>query len=158
PVEDWFANAPPPGDELASILILCCDQLDCTRQCLESILRCTRRPYELIIVDNASTDGTAAYLEEIRRRPGPARVEVIRNETNVGYPAGCNQALGRAKGEYLVFLNNDTIVTPGWLDGLIAWSLHDWPKVGMVGAVTNYSRPPQQIAVDYADAPRLDAF
>jgi GT2 family glycosyltransferase/predicted Zn-dependent protease len=158
PAEPWFADAAPGGDELASLIILCCNQLDCTRLCLESVLRQTRRPYELILVDNGSTDGTAAYLQEIQARPGPARVEVIRNEANVGFPAGCNQGLARARGRYLVLLNNDTVVTPGWLEGLIRWSLHDWPSVGLVGAVTNASRPPQEVAVDYRRLDDLDAF
>jgi GT2 family glycosyltransferase len=86
------------GHELASILILCCNELAYTRLCLESVLGHTRSPYELVLVDNSSTDDTPAYLEEIRSRPGPVRVEVIRNATNVGFPAGCNQALARAQG------------------------------------------------------------
>jgi GT2 family glycosyltransferase len=158
PAEPWFMEAPPVGDELASILILCCNEVAYTRQCMESVLRHTRAPYELVLVDNGSTDGTPALLEEARSRPGPARVEVIRNETNVGFPAGCNQALARARGDYLVLLNNDTVVTAGWLDGLVGWALHDWPTVGLVGPVTNYSRPPQQIAVEYQDLSGLDAF
>jgi GT2 family glycosyltransferase/tetratricopeptide (TPR) repeat protein len=129
-----------------------------TRLCLESVLRHTRPPYELILIDNGSTDGTADYLEELRSRPGAERVEVVRNESNAGYPAGCNQGLARARGSYLVFLNNDTVVTEGWLEGLVRWALHDWPKVGLVGAVTNYSRPPQQVAADYADLAGLPDF
>jgi GT2 family glycosyltransferase len=156
PAEAWFMETPPVGDELASIIILCCDQLEYTRQCLESVLRHTRAPYEL--VDNGSTDGTPAYLEEVVARPGPVRVELIRNESNVGFPAGCNQGLARARGDYLVLLNNDTVVSDGWLEGLIAWSLHDWPRVGLVGAVTNYSRPPQQVAAGYDRLDGLGAF
>ncbi|MBL8796721.1 MAG: glycosyltransferase, partial [Planctomycetia bacterium] len=158
PVETWFAHAPPAGDELASILILCCNQLAYTQRCLESLFRCTRPPYELVIVDNGSTDETPAYLASIVQHPGPTRVAIIRNAENRGYPGGCNQALAQAWGEYLVFLNNDTIVTPGWLDGLVAWSLQDWPRVGLVGAVTNYSRPPQQVTANYTDLHDLDAF
>jgi GT2 family glycosyltransferase/Tfp pilus assembly protein PilF len=158
PAEAWFTEAPLVGDEPASIIILCCNELDCTRLCLESVLRQTRPPYELILVDNGSTDGTAAYLQQIRSRPGPARVEVITNATNRGFPAGCNQALARARGQYLVFLNNDTVVTAGWLDGLVRWALHDWPQVGLVGAVSNYTAPPQQVATDYTDLAGLDAF
>ncbi len=139
-------------------MILCCNQLDYTRRCLESVFRHTRAPYELIVVDNGSTDDTPAYLEEIRARPGPGRVQVIRNATNQGFPAGCNQALAQAQGQYLVFLNNDTIVTDGWLDRLIAWSLHDWPAVGLVGPVTSYAAPPQQIAIDYTDLADLPTF
>ena len=115
----------PDGSELASIIVLCCNQLDYTRQCLESVLQHTRPPYELLLIDNASTDATPDYLDELRRRPGPERVEVIRNDKNLGFAAGCNQGLAAALGEYLVLLNNDTIVTQDWLSGLIKWSLHE---------------------------------
>jgi GT2 family glycosyltransferase/tetratricopeptide (TPR) repeat protein len=158
PAEPWFADGPPGGDELASLIILCCDQLADTRDCLESVLRHTRAPYELVLVDNGSTDGTAAYLEEVRARPGPQRVAVIRNAHNRGFPAGCNRGLAEARGRYLVFLHNDTVVTAGWLDGLIGWALHDWPAVGLVGAVTNCSRGPQQVEADYAGPEGLEAF
>jgi GT2 family glycosyltransferase len=158
PAEAWFLETPPLGDELASLIILCHNEVEYTRQCLDSVLAHTRPPYELILLDNASTDETPAYLEEVRAHFGPARVEVLRNATNVGFPAGCNQGLRAAQGRYLVFLNNDTIVTPGWLDGLIAWSLRDWPNVGLVGAVTNYSWPPQQVAVDYQKLDDLNDF
>ena len=52
-----------------------------------------------LVVDNASSDGTPEYLRDVAARPGPARVEIIRNDTNVGFPAGCNQALARVRGE-----------------------------------------------------------
>jgi glycosyltransferase involved in cell wall biosynthesis/Tfp pilus assembly protein PilF len=158
PAEPWFAEAPPVGDGLASLIILCCNQLEFTRQCLESVLVHTRPPYELVLVDNGSTDATPAYLEELRRRPGPARVVVLRNDTNRGFAAGCNQGLAQARGHYLVLLNNDTIVTAGWLEGLIAWALHDWPKVGMVGPMTNYAAPPQELRVDYRTPEELARF
>jgi len=165
PAEKWFMDCPPAGDELASIIILCCHQLEYTRLCLESVLRHTRRPYELILIDNGSTDGTAGYLEVAsgdwrvaRDAGGPERAVVIRNETNVGFPAGCNQGLAKARGQYLVFLNNDTVVTEGWLNGLVGWALHEWPKVGLVGAVTNYASPPQQIPVPYKDLAGVDGF
>jgi GT2 family glycosyltransferase/tetratricopeptide (TPR) repeat protein len=158
PADSWFVDAPPVGDELASLIILCCNEVDYTRRCLDSVLKHTRTPYELILVNNGSTDGTAVFLEEMGTRPGPKRVEIIRNEVNKGFPAGCNQGLKQARGRYVVFLNNDTVVTEGWLDGLIAWALHDWPQVGLVGAVTNYAAPPQQIPVDYQSLEEMDAF
>ena len=149
----------PAGDELASIVVLCCNQLAYTRGCLESVFAHSRPPYELLLVDNASDDGTSLYLDELKTRSGPSRVEVIHNATNLGFPAGCNQALAHAGGRYLVLLNNDTLVTArGWLEGLIAWSLHDWPKVGLAGAVSNAAAPPQQIAVDYRDPAGVPAF
>jgi GT2 family glycosyltransferase/Tfp pilus assembly protein PilF len=155
--EPWMA-VPPAGDELASILVLCCNEVAYTRMCLESVLKHTRRPYELVIVDNGSTDETQAYLEELRARVGPARVTVIRNESNVGFAAGCNQALARARGRYLVFLNNDTVVTAGWLEGLVRWALFKWPHVGLVGPVSNYAPPPQLVEPGYGDLSGLEAF
>jgi glycosyltransferase involved in cell wall biosynthesis/predicted Zn-dependent protease len=158
PAEPWFAQAGPAGDELASIIVLCCNQLDFSRLCLESVLRHTHGPYELVIVDNGSTDATPAYLEGLRGRPGPERVVVLRNEQNRGFAAGCNQALAEARGDYLVLLNNDTVVAAGWLEGLVRWALHDWPQAGLVGPVSNYTSPPQLVEVDYAGAAGIDAF
>jgi GT2 family glycosyltransferase/Tfp pilus assembly protein PilF len=158
PPEAWFSDPKPSDRDLASILILCCDEVECTRLCLESVLRHTRHPYELIIVDNGSSDGTPELLQEVRSRPGPVRVDIIRNETNVGFPAGCNQGLARARGRYLALLNNDTVVTPHWLDGLIAWSLHDWPAIGLVGAVCNYAPDAQGIRAGYSSLDDLDTF
>jgi GT2 family glycosyltransferase/tetratricopeptide (TPR) repeat protein len=158
PAEDWFMQAPPVGDEPASLLILCCNEAEVTRQCLESVLRHTRPPYELVLVDNGSGDDTPALLEAIKGREGPDRVEVIRNDENLGFARGCNQALRAARGAYLVLLNNDTVVTPGWLEGLIRHALSDYPNVGMVGPVTNYSRPPQLVEPGYTSLDDLDAF
>jgi GT2 family glycosyltransferase/tetratricopeptide (TPR) repeat protein len=152
---------PPPVDPsanpLVSIAIPCCDQLAYTRLCLDSVLHLTRPPYELILIDNASTDETPAFLEEVRSRPGPRRVEVVRNAANVGYAAGCNQALAHARGRDVLFLNNDTVVTAGWLQGLLAWLDHA-PDVGLVGPVTNFAPPPQAVPVGYADLADLPAF
>jgi GT2 family glycosyltransferase/tetratricopeptide (TPR) repeat protein len=158
PGESWFVAVSPGGDDLVSVLIPCYNQVDYTRLCLESVLCHTRPPYEFVLLDNGSTDETPAYLETIRSRPGPARVEVIRNEQNRGFPAACNQALARAHGRYVVFLNNDTVVAEGWLEGLLAWARQDRAAVGLVGPVTNCSRPPQQVPTDYDPLDGLAAF
>ena len=71
--EPWIVQTPPAGDGLASIIILCCNEVDYTRQCLESVLRHTRTPYELVLVDNGSTDGTAEYLQLWEERQKIAR-------------------------------------------------------------------------------------
>jgi GT2 family glycosyltransferase/tetratricopeptide (TPR) repeat protein len=148
----------PPAGALASILILCCNQLEYTRLCLESVLRFTAAPYELVLVDNGSRDGTAAYLEEIARRGVTDRVVLIRNEANRGFAAGCNQAIAEARGGYLALLNNDTIVTDGWLDGLIACVEREGSSVGLAGATSNYANPPQLVAPDYEDLRGLETF
>ncbi|MCI0461984.1 MAG: glycosyltransferase family 2 protein, partial [Gemmataceae bacterium] len=156
--EGALASPQPDQAALVSIILLCCDQVDYTRVCLESVWRHTPPPYELILVDNGSRDDTPAVLAEAQRRPGPARVEVLRNGSNVGFAKGCNQALAQAHGHYLVFLNNDTLVTAGWLERLQAWVQHDWPTVGLVGPMSNYAPPPQQVEVSYTDWLGLDAF
>ncbi len=106
------------SDQVVSIILLCANQLSYTRQCIESIIRHTHSPYELIIVDNASNDETPSYLASLTERPGPKRVCVLRNGVNRGFSCGCNQGFAAAQGEFVLFLNNDTIVSVGWLDGL----------------------------------------
>jgi GT2 family glycosyltransferase/Flp pilus assembly protein TadD len=149
------ANA--TGSELASLIILCCDQLDYTKLCLESVLRHTRLPFELILIDNGSTDATPEYSEEIQRRSKAVSVKVIRNALNRGFPAGANQGLAAARGRYIVFLNNDVVVTAGWLERLIKCVLHRWPRVGLVGPVTNWP-PAQSVPIDYQGLDGLDEF
>ncbi len=154
--EEWFAHAVPPQDELASVIVICHNGLAYTRLCIESVLRRTRRPYELILLDNASTDGTSAYLEEVRYRPGPARVEVVRSDDNRPLPAACNKALDHATGRYLVFLHNDTVLTDGWLDGLVGRARKG--AVGLVGPISNYAAAPQKVDVAYDDDAGLLRF
>ena len=75
-------------------------------------------PWELIVIDNGSTDGTAAYLADVRDT-APVPVTVIANTRNLGFPAAINQGLECARGEYLVLLNNDVVVTDGWVEQLV---------------------------------------
>jgi glycosyltransferase involved in cell wall biosynthesis len=106
-----------PG--LASITIPCWNQLEFTRQCITALVRHTRRPWELIVIDNGSTDGTGAYLSGVQDAAA-VPVTVIANTANRGFPAAINQGLQQARGEYLVLLNNDVVVTDAWLDQLTA--------------------------------------
>ncbi len=101
-----------------SVIIPCWNQLEYTRQCIAALLRHTRGKWELIAINNGSTDGTAGYLANIQHA-APLPVTVIANTKNLGFPAAINQRLGSARGEYLVLLNNDVVVTEGWLGQLI---------------------------------------
>ena len=158
PSEEWFLKPPLSGQERASIIVLACNQAELMRLCLESVLRCTPGNYELILVDNGSTDAVPRIFEEMKTRSGPARVEIVHNAENLGFPKGVNQGIALAQGEYIVLLNNDTVVTPGWLEGLIRWSLHDWPKVGMVGPLSNQAPAPQLHQPGYQDLDGLEPF
>ena len=104
---------------LASIIVPCSNQITYTRQCISALNGHTRQPWELIVIDNGSTDHTDIYLAGVQ--DGAAvPVTVISNTTNLGFPAAINQGLKAARGEYLVLLNNDVVVTDGWLDQLVA--------------------------------------
>jgi len=106
-----------PG--LTSIIIPCWNQLEFTRRCIASLKRHTRAPWELLVINNGSTDGTKEYLAGVQDG-APVPVTVIDNAINRGFPSAVNQGLQFAHGEYLVLLNNDVVVTEGWLDQLIA--------------------------------------
>ena len=139
----------------ASLIIVTHDNLDYTRLCLHSVLTHTATlAIEVIVVDNASTDGTVVYLEELAARESALRI--IRNTTNAGFARANNQGMAAARGRYLVLLNNDTLVTAGWLPPLLA-HLTD-PGVGMVGPVTNACGNESRIAVDYRDPRTMAAF
>ncbi|MBC7323630.1 MAG: glycosyltransferase family 2 protein, partial [Acetomicrobium sp.] len=116
-----------------------------------SIIEKTKYPlYEVVVVDNASTDGTCQGLEELRRRYG---ILVVRNALNLGFAKACNQGAAIAKGRYLVFLNNDTVVTDNWLGSMIEVMVKD-SKVAIVGAKLLYPNDTLQHAgVVICDAP-----
>ena len=111
-----------------SIVVPVFNRLEYTRRCIDALVQYPGDPpCELIVVDNASTDGTAAYLEQ----RGDTLVTVTLQE-NRGFACACNQGAGVATGEYVLFLNNDTQVGPHWLSPLVA-TLED-DSVGLVGS------------------------
>ncbi len=158
PNETWAIQAPPPPDELVSIVILCSNVVEVTKLCLESLVQTTKSPYEVVIIDNGSIDSTPEVLADFQNVEGPQRVVVVRNEENIGFPKGCNQALARTRGRFILFLNNDVILTTGWLERLKEQMLLDWPNTAAIGPVTNYAPAPQLIKPEYERLEDLDAF
>lgn len=141
---------------IVSIIILTHNGLSYTHLCIESLYRHTHHPYcELIVVDNASIDKTRAYLEGLQQRL--PNLHVIFNDRNEGFARANNTGIMRARGDYIALLNNDTIVTPGWLTRLIEYLKRD-PKVGMVGPVTNSAWNEQMIPAGYQSLEELEAF
>jgi GT2 family glycosyltransferase len=128
---------------LVSIIVPCCGQLEYTKLCLASVLRHSREPFELICLDIGSLDGTAEYLAGVAAA-AKVPVEVVRSETDLDLGEAVRDALGRAKGEYIVLLNNDTIVTDAWLNQLIGLSNLS-PAIGLAGPMSNYAAPPQLV-------------
>ncbi|MFH1624074.1 MAG: glycosyltransferase [Pseudomonadota bacterium] len=128
---------------IVSIVILTYNQLEYTEKCIESILRYTKEPYELIFVDNGSTDGTVEYLKTVQSSEFRVQsIRIIENTSNRGFAAGNNQGIGAARGDYILLLNNDIIVTDGWLQEMIRGAESD-PKIGIVGPMSNYVSGPQ---------------
>jgi len=124
--------------KMISLVILTCNQLAFTKKCIASIYKHTSEPFELIVVDNGSTDGTIPYLEALsKKRENKVAIKIIQNEKNLGFAAGNNQGIAASVGDYILLMNNDIVVTPGWLDRLIRCAEKD-PSIGIVGPLSNY--------------------
>lgn len=117
---------------MTSLVIPVFNQLEYTRRCLESLFRNTPEPYELVIIDNHSTDGTDAFLAGLRPPAACSRFRVIGNGSNLGVAVAWNQGLEAAAGDPVGLLNNDVVLTPGWLSGTLSF-LRDTPQAGIVG-------------------------
>jgi len=139
----------------ASIIVVTYNNLAFTKLCLESIIQNTEYPnYEVIVVDNNSTDDTQAYLQSISNQY--TNFTVILNQQNNGFAKANNQGIARATGKYLILLNNDTIVPPGWLSRLIRHL--DNPEIGLVGPVTNFAGNEAKIKVSYQTMGEMESF
>lgn len=155
-----------------SVVVACYNGLPYTRLFVESVQRNTDLPFELIVVDNGSTDETPAYLAAI---PG---ARVIRNEENAPVARAFNQGIAAARGDYVAVCSNDVVVTPGWLRVLVG-ELERAPDAGIVCTADNYivtaalphlfpeeggavagwrGCPPDRAAVDALYGGSLDAF
>lgn len=139
----------------ASVALVTHNGLAYTRMCLTALLGHNwHSSDELIIVDNASTDGTQEYLLELARQN--PWVEIIFNKKNRGFAAATNQGLAKATGEVLILLNADTIVGQNWRAGLLG-RLTD-STVGMVGPVTNRTCNEAQIDAPYRNYGEMEQF
>ena len=145
------AKAEPPRSQpsvaraskpLTSIVIPVRNQLSFTRQCLESVRAHCISPYELIVVDNASTDGTRDYLRSC------ADVRLIENSENRGYPAAVNLGLQASCGDRILLLNNDTIMTRGAHERMVT-AMESHPLIGLVGPCSNNVPGQQRIESAY---------
>src|ERR1700756_5372947 len=105
--------------------------LEYTKLCVPSVRRYARNPFELIFVDIGSLDGTAEYLAGVAAA-GQGRLQVGGAPADPGIAQAVQEALDQARGEFLVLLNNDTVVTDAWLEQMVALATMS-PTVGLVG-------------------------
>jgi GT2 family glycosyltransferase/glycosyltransferase involved in cell wall biosynthesis len=116
-------------DPMVSIIIPVFNKFDLTYACIKSIIECgAELPIEIIVVDDCSRDET--LLASFAFGKG---IRLVRNAVNGGFIRSCNAGAAVARGQYLVFLNNDTEVKPRWLDELYETLLRD-PKIGIAGS------------------------
>ncbi len=151
---DVVALSEAPADEpLVSVIVVTYNNLALTKACLSSLDAYSDYPaMEIIVVDNASADGSPAFLREWAK--GAPNRKLVLNADNLGFAAGNNVGLEIALGEYLVLLNNDTYVTPGWLRTLIAHMRRD-ASIGLIGPVTNNIGNEAKLEIAYDDMPQM---
>jgi GT2 family glycosyltransferase/glycosyltransferase involved in cell wall biosynthesis/radical SAM superfamily enzyme YgiQ (UPF0313 family)/MoaA/NifB/PqqE/SkfB family radical SAM enzyme/cytochrome c-type biogenesis protein CcmH/NrfG len=116
-----------------SIVIPVFNGIEFTKECLQALIENTPGElYEVIIVNNGSTDGTGEFLRCLE-----GDIKIIANEINLGFSKACNQGAAVAQGELILFLNNDTVSSPGWLEALIEKARED-ETVGVLGSKLLY--------------------
>ena len=121
------ARSTPKRSTVVSIIIPVFNQVHYTEKCLDALFKNTCSTFEVIIVDNGSTDGTPTLLKQYGDQ-----LVVIRNAQNQGFARACNSGAAAAKAPFLLFLNNDTEVQQGWLPPLLAMAAR--PNIGAVGS------------------------
>nr|UWI50440.1 bifunctional glycosyltransferase family 2 protein/class I SAM-dependent methyltransferase [Clostridioides difficile] len=151
-IKNWQYTCENNDIKFTSIIILTYNQIEYTKLCIESIRKFTpKNKYEIIIIDNNSSDGTVDWLKE------QSDIKSVYNNKNLGFPKGCNQGIELAKGENILLLNNDVIVTPNWLYNLDK-ALWSQDNIGAVGPITNACSYYQQINVDYKSIEEMFLF
>jgi GT2 family glycosyltransferase len=152
---DGAAIAPAPHAPeapLVSIVTLSWNAPEYTKTALASIRRFTTVPHEVIVVDNGSGPETTAWLRTV------ADVRVVWNAENLGFAHGCNQGIAAARGSYVVLLNNDVVVTEGWLDDLLDAHRRN-PGIGVTAPRSNRIAGNQLVAdATYGDLDAMHRF
>jgi GT2 family glycosyltransferase/glycosyltransferase involved in cell wall biosynthesis/SAM-dependent methyltransferase len=132
---DGLVDPPKVEPHTAPVDIIICihNALDDVQRCLASLLEHTSHPYRLFLVDDGSNEVTAQYLHDFA---DSHHGSLLRSENATGYTYAANRGMRASSAEFLVLLNSDTILTPRWLDRLVACIQND-QKVGIVGPLSN---------------------
>ena len=153
PARDLAAavTSSPTAEKFATIVLLNWNTAHFTELALASIRERTRMPHEIVIVDNGSHPEDASRLRGLG-------VQVIYNPQNTGFAYGTNQGLAAARGSHVVILNNDVIVTDGWLEAMVDVQRR-YPTIGVSAPRSNAIVGDQKIeGVPYETIPALHAF
>lgn len=113
---DQCATADTGESPLVSIVVPSYNRLDILPRCLEAIARQTLRDFEIIIVDDGSSDGTPEFLAQFESRHPDLRFRWFVNERNMGSNKSRNRGIREARGEFVAFLDSDSISPPNWLE------------------------------------------
>lgn len=131
-------------DPKVSVVIVSYNNPNYISKCLQSIKNSLYPNLEIVVVDNGSNLKTLKILNDyVKRR----EIKLIENKKNLGFAEGNNIGIRASSGDYIVLLNNDTIVTPGWISRLIFHT--DKENVGLVGPVTNNIGNEAKINIEY---------
>ncbi|NTW77915.1 MAG: glycosyltransferase, partial [Syntrophaceae bacterium] len=141
---------------MTSIIILTNNQLELTKKCIRSIRKHTPEDHEIIFVDNGSTDGTVKWLQGQLMENKNYRL--LANKETVGPAKGRNQGINLSQGQFILLLDNETIVSQGWLSGMLS-CLNQAPAAGIIGPMTNNCNGLQQVTdTSYQSVNFLDKF
>jgi GT2 family glycosyltransferase len=126
-LSDAVLELPIFDQPVVSIILLFYNRVEMSLQCLESLIAGAGEiPFEVVIVDNASSDETGSLLDRVRN------AKILRSSINLGFGNGCNQAADLASGKYLLFLNNDTQLLPNSLKVMVD-TFESGENIGAVG-------------------------
>lgn len=141
---------------LVSILIVTYNSAEFVVPCMDAIRDCTAYPaWEAIVVDNGSSDETPELLRKYAAADRRIQIECLAK--NTGFAAGNNRAARKARGEYLILLNIDTMVTSGWIERMLRHIRRD-PSIGIICPVTNFAGNEIKINFDYSGAGQMQDF
>ena len=133
-VEDIHVN-PQPQPHQATVEIVICvhNALTDVQHCLDSVLKYTTSPFVLTLVDDGSDYDTRHYLADFAKEH---QCTLLCNDQALGYTLAANQGLRQSSAEFVILLNSDTVVSPDWLDRMVACAQSN-PKIGLVGPLSN---------------------
>ena len=150
--ELYIFNKDEDKRPLVSIVVLAYNKLEYTKMCIESLFEYTSHiDYELITVNNGSSDGTEEFFNSLPNR------KKINIKNNVGGVSGFNAGLFYAEGKYLVYVGNDLILTKKWLDNLLNCIKSD-DNIGFVAPGSNILSNYQAIPINYTNIEEMHSF